>query len=404
MILKQGILSVDALKEMLYEAESDRVERKPSTSQTGSIQEAVCAFANDLANHRQPGIVFVGVENNGSCSHFEITDKKVLRLVQNIHDDGRIVPLPVMSVEQHEIDGCPVIAIVVSPAENPPVYCKGEVRVRVGPSNRRATPEEERALILRRKVKTYDMTPVPGATIDTLDTLYLQQEYLPTAFSDQVLADNHRSLEHQLQALRIVDINNIPTVIGILLAGSDPLQYLPGAYIQFLRIDGEDITDPVIDEARISGLLREMIDQVLSKIRSHNRVRGEMLETGQRIQVSDYPFEALRELVANAILHRDYETTNAPIRITWFNNRIEIYSPGGPYGLVTEENFGEPGVTDYRNPTLAEAMRVLGYVERFGRGIPLTRNLLERNENPKPLFETKVMGHGNYVRVEVRKR
>ena len=85
-------------------------------------------------------------------------------------------------------------------------------------------------------------------------------------------------------------------------------------------------------------------------------------------------------------MHRSYEHTNAPIRITWYHDRVEVVSPGGPFGLVNPENFGQPGITDYRNPTLAEAMRSLGYVQRFGVGLPLVRDSMERNGNPAPEF------------------
>jgi ATP-dependent DNA helicase RecG len=88
-------------------------------------------------------------------------------------------------------------------------------------------------------------------------------------------------------------------------------------------------------------------------------------------------------------MHRSYEGTNAPVRLTWFSDRIEIVNPGGPYGIVTAANFGQPGVTDYRNPHLAEAMKVLGYVQRFGVGIATARRLLADNSNPAPEFEPR---------------
>lgn len=92
-------------------------------------------------------------------------------------------------------------------------------------------------------------------------------------------------------------------------------------------------------------------------------------------------------LIYNAVLHRVYEHTNAPVRIYWFNDRIEISSPGGPFGNVTEENFGEPGITDYRNPNLAEVMKNYGYIQAFGRGIPTARRELMKNGNPELEFE-----------------
>ena len=86
--------------------------------------------------------------------------------------------------------------------------------------------------------------------------------------------------------------------------------------------------------------------------------------------------DALRQLVRNAYMHRSYEATNTPIRVYWFDDRIEIHNPGGPFGSVTPENFGQPGITDYRNPNLAEALRALGYVQRFGAGIAIARKAL----------------------------
>ena len=110
-------------------------------------------------------------------------------------------------------------------------------------------------------------------------------------------------------------------------------------------------------------------------------VGGETREERQ-----DYPEDALRQLARNAVLHRSYEGTNAPVRITWFADRVEIQSPGGPYGQVTKETFGTPGVTDYRNPTIAAALKALGFVERFGVGIAVARKSLAANGNPPPEF------------------
>ena len=86
-------------------------------------------------------------------------------------------------------------------------------------------------------------------------------------------------------------------------------------------------------------------------------------------------------------MHRTYEVTNSPIRVYWFNDRIEMVSPGGPFGTVTTTNFGQPGLADYRNPNLADALKVLGFVQRFGVGIATARRALERNGNPPMTFE-----------------
>jgi ATP-dependent DNA helicase RecG len=99
--------------------------------------------------------------------------------------------------------------------------------------------------------------------------------------------------------------------------------------------------------------------------------------------VESYPRVAVRELLMNAVMHRDYSST-APLRVTWFDERLEIQSPGGLYGEVSETNF--PRQTSYRNPVIAEAMKALGYVNRYGRGVLRAQEALARNGSPPAEF------------------
>lgn len=116
--------------------------------------------------------------------------------------------------------------------------------------------------------------------------------------------------------------------------------------------------------------------------------RGYATEHEERIlierNVEAYPQVAVRELLMNAVMHRDYAST-APLRITWLNDRVEIQSPGGLYGEASRENF--PRQTSYRNPVVAEAMKGLGYVNRYGRGVLRAQAALEKNGSPPPEFQ-----------------
>jgi len=179
----------------------------------------------------------------------------------------------------------------------------------------------------------------------------------------------------------------VPTVLGMLVLGREPRAYLPGAYLQFLRIDGEHLHDPIVGELLIEGPVSDLVRRAEEKVEAYNRVSVRFADVVKEERQPLYPMAALQQFLRNAVLHRSYEGTNAPIRVYFFNNRIEITSPGGPYGQVTVSNFGQAGVTDYRNPNLAEAMRALGLIQRFGAGITLAQKALRDNGNPEAASE-----------------
>lgn len=142
--------------------------------------------------------------------------------------------------------------------------------------------------------------------------------------------------------------------------------------MQFLRVEGTDLSGAVIDELLVDGTVSDVIRRVEEKLVAHNRTSVDFTSQPREERTALYPMTALQQITRNSILHRTYEGAHAPTRVTWYDDRIEVTSPGGPYGEVNRENFGTPGITDYRNPNLAEAMRVLGYVQKFGGGVGKT--------------------------------
>jgi len=376
------------LTALLRDTESDLVERKASLADRDRICETICAFANDLADRRRPGVLFIGAHDDGSCAHLPVADQ-LLTTIADMRSDGRILPLPQMSVEKRVLDGCEMAVVVVQPSDAPPVRFKGRTWVRVGPRRAIATLDEERRLSEKRRARDlpWDLRPFVSATVKEL-SLGLFEEYLRAAIPDETLVANGRSIAEKMTALRFLDTDGHPTACGLMTLATDVLRYIPGAYVQFLRIDGNKLTDPIKDAAEISGPLPRLVPRLDDKLAAHINM-AVIIESGgpSDIRVPDYPIEALKQLTRNAIMHRNYETSNAPVRVTWFNDRIEIRNSGGPYGEVTVANFGQPGVVGYRNPHIAEVMRNLGFVQRFGVGIQLARDLLRQNSNPPLEFE-----------------
>ncbi|WP_396270113.1 ATP-binding protein [Ideonella sp.] len=387
-------LTDEDLLALLGDLESDRVERKQAWS--GSVadkaREAICAFANDLPGHGLPGVLFLGASDDGQAlsQPLDISDE-LLRTLADIKSDGRIVPQPTMTVERRVLQGQAVAVVCVWPADAPPVRYNGRIWVRTGPRRDLASAQDERILNERRRHRDqpFDLRPVPGASMADLSLSLFAEDYLPQAFAPDVLAANERSMEQRLSACRMVDSADTlcPTVLGALCLGRQPTRLLPGAYVQFLRIQGREWGDAVEDEALLDGPLPQLAARLDDKLASHNRVKVEF--TSQTVEQRHYlyPPAALQQVTRNALMHRTYEATHAPVRVYWFDDRIEVMSPGGPFGLVTVSNFGQAGVTDYRNPHLAEAMKVFGLVQRFGVGLSLAQKALRENGNPPLRFE-----------------
>ena len=380
------------LEALLDDIESDRCERKLSFSGSApkTTRQAICAFANDLPGNQQPGVLFIGAHDDGTPSGITITDQ-LLRELADIRDQGHILPLPTLSVEKRRLQGSDMIVICVLPSDMPPVRYQGRIWIRVGPRRAVASAQEERILNERRRHQhqPFDLYPYPGAKLDDLTRVVFEQEYLPAAIAPDVLAANDRSYAERLASCRMIASpqDTTPTVLGLLTLGKRPQDFLPGAAIQFLRIDGVELSDAVSDEVKVGGSISEMLRRIEDKIAAHNRVAVDITSAPTHIRTWCYPPVALQQIIYNAVLHRAYESTHAPVRINWFNDRVEVISPGGPYGNVNVENFGEPGITDYRNPHIAEVLKTLGFVQAFGRGIATARRALRGHGLPDTDFQ-----------------
>lgn len=385
------MLSIEEVKELMSNMESDRIERTISLRED-KLGPAVCAFSNDYSNSKQPGYIFLGVNDDGTIAGMQIGDAE-LQTIGSVRSNGNVLPQPSMVVSPvYEIDGGKVVVIEVQPSFYPPVRYRGKCYIRVGPRKAEANEAEERRLSEKRTTtaKTFDARPCPGAAIQDLNIESIRFSYLPAAISPEVLALNHREFIGQMASLRLYDlVHQIPTNASILLFGLNPVFYFPGAYIQYVKFSTEEFSPEVEFEKRFSGALmtelRVIDDFIKSSIIKSRPVRdGSMKENTSY----NYPYWTLRELVMNAIMHRDYES-NAPIYLYEFSNRLEIINSGGLFGEARPENF--PHASDYRNPILAEAMKTMGYVNRFNFGIYNAQAELRKNGNPEAKFAVNLL-------------
>ncbi len=264
-------LTDEELLSLFNDAESDRIERKESLKGDvpNKVRQAICAFANDLAGHNLPGVLFIGAKDNGEPSGIEITEQLLISLA-DMKTDGNILPLPVLTVEKRILKGAEMAVVTVLPSDMPPIKYKGRIWIRTGPRRAIANAQEERMLNEKRRHKNvpFDICPIPSSKVAYLSNTIFENEYLPVAFASELLEANDRTYEERLASCKMIvsPKDSTPTLLGLLALGKNPQDYLPGACIQFLRINGYELADPVLDEEVIGGAVVEMLRRTEEKL------------------------------------------------------------------------------------------------------------------------------------------
>jgi ATP-dependent DNA helicase RecG len=377
------MITKEELDHLLPELEEDRIEKTISRNDADKFGEAICAFANDLSNHKQPGYLIVGVNDDGSRAGMTI-DEKQLQTLLSFRTDGRIVPPPAMTVAKFIYPDGEVAVVEVQPHFLPPVRFKGKLCVRAGIRKGVANEAEERILTEKRSAfaRSFDVLPCKGSTLDDISVELFKLRYLPSAIDRETLAENGRELKSQLASLKFFDIKeDCPTYAGILMFGTNPRYFISGASVQYVRFNGEDEASDFEYEHRFEGDLTTQMGQMDEFIKA-NIVKMVLPELGGEY-IASYPLRAIKELLFNAVIHKDYQS-NAPIKFYEFLDRIEISNAGGLFGKARPENF--PNENDYRNPALSEAIKNLGYVNGFNVGVKAALASLQKNGSPAPEF------------------
>ncbi len=377
------MITKDEIQSLLADIESDRVERTVSTNNTDKFGQAICAFANDLPNHNLPGYLIIGADDKtGNINgNVRITDQ-LLQNLGGIKTDGKLQPQVSMTVEKVSLQEGDVAVVTVQPCRFTPVRYEGRVWIRNGPRKCIASEEDERLLLEKRtsRMLTFDALPCIDATIEDLDLDAFKQIYLPKAFPEEILRTENRSIDQRLEALNFFSTRHkCPTYAGIIMFGKNPEKFLPGCYVQYVRFEGRNRAGRIKSEYKFSGNLVKILSQLDTFVDATISNRRPVPVSSLREEVRiDYPHWATRELLMNAICHRDYEG-NGPVQFYQYDDRIEIMNPGGLYGKVTPDNF--PYVNDYRNAVVAEGMKVLGFVNRYSRGVQTVQDELKANGN-----------------------
>lgn len=335
----------------------------------------LAAFANT-----QGGTLILGVEDDGRVVGVQADDQEVQRLANLITSRLGITP----SIRVEEMEGKAVIVIRVEPMRGL-VPHNGRYLRRVGSTNRDFTQEELARHLLERSGLSWDSLPSDWTPEDVDPSALrhfarLARPRLPWVDP----ADPERLLQN-LQMLREGRLTNA----AILLFGKHPQRRFPTAQIRIGLFRG--VTE-ILDSHDFQGPLWQQLEGAMERFRQVLKVRFDVhvdepsLEGLQRKEVWEYPLEALREAVINALIHRDY-TISADVQIRIYEDRLEIWSVGELLPPLTPESLRGPHGSLLRNPLLAQAFYFAGLVERWGTGTTRIIALCREQGLPEPEFE-----------------
>lgn len=298
-----------------------------------------------------------------------------------------VLPRPVTVM----LEGKPLLVVTI-PSGLPHAYAlRGKYMARDGRKNRALGPRQLRDLLRQRGEGNFEATALPGATLDDLDRERVEQ-YAKLFLSD--VGSRHRWNDETLDLLfrrgclsREAGTYH-PTVAGLLLFGREPQRLLPSAEILLARYSGAEMSDTFIRETA-RGSLPEQIRSAEAFLATNMR-KGARIADFKREEKQEYPLPAVREVIVNAVAHRDYQIRGEEIRVLMFNDRIEVYSPGRLPGHITVENIVEERFA--RNEVIVQVLTDLGFVERLGYGIDRILRQMSQAGLPKPKFAETTNG------------
>jgi len=366
-------MTVNKLKEFIRSGEGLTVELKASFDK--EVLETAVAFANTKG-----GNILIGVSDRGEIKGVQIGKETMKDWANQISQasEPRIIP----EIEIEEINRKKIAVIRIKEFPIKPVSLKGRCFRRVKNSNRVMQPHEIAEMHLQSTGMSWDKLTVTNASADIIDVQKVRK-YIESARDTgrrKISAD-----ENPVQALQKLELikDGKPTWASILLFHRYPQQYLSQAVIHCGKFKGETI---VIDDRMIEGTLTEQIEEAMDFIRKNINVKFVMTGKPAREEVWDYPLEALREAVINAVCHRDYTVpSNTEVRI--YEDQLMVWNPGGlPLGLTVEDLY-RPHHSVLRNKGIGGIFYDMGLIEQWGSGIDKMRKACLKAGIPEPKFE-----------------
>ncbi len=362
------------LRSLLVQGISATLHRFPEHVPVSELATVLTGMANS-----EGGRVFLGVHPQSGTPEGL---RDVQGLLDRIFQAALLVSPPlVLPMPRIEVVGDAEIVQVTVPPGLPHAYhYEGRYLTRRGTRTDPLTPQRLRALMMERGAIQFEAQTPENATLDALDF------ELVAAYRETLALPPEDSLEGLLSrrgCLHSIDGQLRPTYAALLLFGRHPQQWVPSATILAARFSGAAVSDQFVKQ-EIRGTLPQQLNRAENFVRDQVRSVARLVGM-QRTETPEYPLEAVRELLVNAVAHRDYNQQGDSIHLHIFADRLEVHSPGGLPGPVNLANLLEARFS--RNAIIAQVLSDWGYVERLGYGLNRVVAVMRQNHLPEPQFE-----------------
>jgi ATP-dependent DNA helicase RecG len=394
------------LMEIIQNGENSGVEFKRDDVHPDSLAKEMAALLN-----LEGGYIILGVEDDGTVAGLTKRRKEVEEWVINVARNN--IQLSVIPYWEHiQWDEGKSLGIITLPADSPDKPYKAKrgnawvTYVRVGSSSREATREEEARLYQASGIMRYDIKPVPGSEFLDLDLRRLECYFRKIRRQEVPLVEEQDSWQRLLVNTDFMVESHarpIATVGGILLFGRLPNRFLPQAGLSAVAYPGKEKDYTSLERIQIRGPITPLyplsgeddvieagvVEQAIEFVRRNTPMESWIDERGIRHDHwKDYPLDAIREAVVNAIVHRDYTITTTDIEISIYSDRLEVISPGRLPNTVTIEKI-KAGYRATRNELVKEVLRDYRFIEGTGLGVPrkIIKGMLDHNGKYPDLIE-----------------
>lgn len=396
------------------QSESNYIEVKAAKNGCPKLFDTFSSFSNQQGGGK---IVFGIDESDGYsiCGVYDAADLQKKIMEQSLQMEPVIRPL----CTTVDVNGRNVVCAEIQEVDlfSKPCFYKGAGRlkgsyIRVADGDRLMSEYEVYSYEAFKKKVQDELRTTERADLSDIRTAFFQKYLLEVKTKKSNLADLPEDKICRLQGFTDDDK---PTLAGVMLFSDYPQAFYPQLCITAVSIPGTEMSmtgnvgERFIDNQRIDGTLSQMINGAMQFVRSNMKTKTIVdTDTGKRRDRTEYPVVALRELILNALIHRDYSihTDSTPITIRRFSDRIEIENPGGLYGRMTIDQLGKVSA-DTRNPFIANAMEILDETENRYSGIPTVLAAMEEYGLPAPVFTSErgvfkvVLYNGENTTVEV---